>query len=87
MTANEIMRNIRNIFKLSFKEAVIHEILRVNKVVSSTCPTWILIIAESQRLTELIQSIKNRMMKIWSFVLFQDTNMYQQWNWVKRDND
>ena len=63
MTANEIMRNIRNIFKLSFKEAVIHEILRVNKVVSSTCPTWILIIAESQRLTELIQSIKNRMMK------------------------
>ena len=54
MTANEIMRNIRNIFKLSFKEAVIHEILRVKKVVSSTCPTWILIIAESQRLTELI---------------------------------
>ena len=56
MTANEIMRNIRNIFKLSFKEAVIHEILRVNKVVSSTCPTWILIIAESQRLTEFNQS-------------------------------
>ena len=54
MTANEIMRNIRNIFKLSFKEAVTHEILRVKKVVSSICPSWILIIAESQRLTELI---------------------------------
>ena len=37
MTANEIMRNIRNIFKLSFKEAVTHEILRVKKVVSSIC--------------------------------------------------